>query len=258
MTLYEPAFAVVARRAIDDARNAITMLTLWGGFASTVFVPLTQALLDRLGWRGTLVALGGLNLCICFPIHSIVVGAASVPPPPTPERQSDSRRSQGVVRAALRNPVFAALGLSFTLYYGAFAALTYHLYPLLLERGFGETIVVTAIALIGPAQVAGRVLVWWLVRDRSIRGIGMATTAALPLSVLALIALPSSFVSLAVFAVVYGAANGVMTIVRGMAVPEMVTKEAYGRLNGILAAPGAVARAVAPVAAPARLALGAT
>jgi nitrate/nitrite transporter NarK len=71
----------------------------------------------------------------------------------------------------------------------------------------------------------------------------------LPASLLVLIALPSSFASVAVFALVYGAANGVMTIVRGLAVPEMVTNEAYGALNGILAVPGAIARAIAPVAA---------
>jgi nitrate/nitrite transporter NarK len=77
----------------------------------------------------------------------------------------------------------------------------------------------------------------------------MTTVVALPASLLVLLNLPSCFASVAVFAVVYGAANGVMTIVRGLAVPEMVTKKAYGELNGILAVPGAVARAAAPVAA---------
>jgi hypothetical protein len=145
--------------------------------------------------------------------------------------------------------VFASLAAAFTLYYGAFSALTYHLYPLLLERGFPEATAVGAIALVGPAQVAGRVVVWGLAHDRSIRGIGMATVVALPASLLALLALPPSIASLIVFALVYGAANGVMTIVRGLAVPEMVTKEAYGELNGILGVPGAVARALSPLAA---------
>ena len=49
-TLYEPAFAVVARRAGPaNARAGITALTLWGGFASTVFIPLVQLLLDNYG-----------------------------------------------------------------------------------------------------------------------------------------------------------------------------------------------------------------
>jgi predicted MFS family arabinose efflux permease len=181
MTLYEPAFAVLARRATGDARAAITALTLWGGFASTVFVPLTQGLLDVFGWRGALVALGSLNLAICVPLHLAVVGdapaAAGAPTAPAGRREPTERAA---VRAALWDRVFWALAVAFTLYYGAFAALTYHLYPLLLERGFTEATVVAAIALVGPAQVAGRVVVWWLARDRSIRGIGMATVGALP------------------------------------------------------------------------------
>jgi hypothetical protein len=68
-----------------------------------------------------------------------------------------------------------------------------------------------------------------------------------PVSVL-LLFLPAEFAALAAFAVVYGAANGVMTIVRGIAVPEMITRDAYGALNGFLVAPGTAARAVGPVA----------
>jgi hypothetical protein len=52
---------------------------------------------------------------------------------------------------------------------------------------------------------------------------------------------------LVVFAILYGAANGVMTIVRGLAIPEMVSPHAYGTLNGIIAVPTAVAKAMAPV-----------
>lgn len=250
MTLYEPAFAVAARRSMEEARAVITALTLWGGFASTVFVPLTQALLDALGWRGALGALALLNLAICVPLHLAVVEAGTrAARSPLPTADADSTRRRAAVRAAVREPAFWALAVAFTLYYTAFTALTYHLYPLLLERGFDETTVVAAIAIIGPAQVVGRLAIWWLAHERPVRGIGMATVVALPASVAALIVLPSSFASLAIFAAGYGAANGVMTIVRGLALPEMVTKEAYGELNGILNVPAALARALAPVAA---------
>ena len=72
---------------------------------------------------------------------------------------------------------------------------------------------------------------------------------ALPVSVVLLLFLPLGFTSLAAFAVLYGAANGVMTIVRGVAVPELLTREAYGALNGALLAPGVVTGALAPAAA---------
>lgn len=107
--------------------------------------------------------------------------------------------------------------------------------------------VVGGIAIIGPAQVAGRMAIWVLARDRSVRSIGLATTAMFPIGLL-LLFLPVNFAALAVFAVVYGAANGIWTIVRGIAIPEMVTRDAYGALNGFLAAPGTAARALGPVA----------
>jgi predicted MFS family arabinose efflux permease len=139
--------------------------------------------------------------------------------------------------------------VSFTVYYGTFSGLTYHLYPLLLERGFAASTVVGAIAVIGPAQVAGRIAIWVFARDWSVRTIGIVTVLALPVSLVLLMLLPSGIAALAVFAVIYGAANGVMTIVRGLAVPEMLTHEAYGAINGVLAAPGIVARALAPAGA---------
>ena len=250
MTLYEPAFAVVARRYGENSRGGITALTLWGGFASTVFVPLTQWLLDVLAWRETLIALGAINLVLCVSLHLAVIDPkVDAPARPAGSGVDGSRSLSGreAVRWALRRPAFWALLVSFTLYYGTFSALTYHLYPLLLEHGFDTAAVVGGIAIIGPAQVGGRIAVWLFARDRSVRLIGLATTVAFPFSLL-LLFLPAKFAALAVFAVVYGAANGIITIVRGVAVPEMLTRDAYGALNGFLGAPGIAARALGPVA----------
>jgi hypothetical protein len=75
MTLYEPAFAVVARRYGAEARRGITALTLWGGFASTVFVPLIQCFINHVDWRSTLVVLGVINLGFCAPLYLGVINA---------------------------------------------------------------------------------------------------------------------------------------------------------------------------------------
>src|SRR4029078_7937250 len=74
-TLYEPAFAVVARRYGSEARRGITALTLWGGFASTVFVPLIQLLLNTVDWRSTLVVLGLVNIALCAPLYRGVINS---------------------------------------------------------------------------------------------------------------------------------------------------------------------------------------
>ncbi|PWC53801.1 MFS transporter [Azospirillum sp. TSO22-1] len=245
MTLYEPAFAVVARRYGAGVRAGITTLTLWGGFASTVFVPVIQLLLDQVGWRPALAVLALANLMFGMVPHLAVIDRGTDAPAPS----TGPMAGRTAIGWALRRPAFWGLLVAFTVYYGTFSALTFHLYPLLIERGFDAVTVVGAIAIIGPSQVAGRVAVWLFAARRSIRAVGSITVLGFPAALLLFWALPPGFVSLAVFATVYGAANGIMTIVRGLAVPEMLTRDAYGAINGALAVPATAAKAAAPVLA---------
>lgn len=250
MTLYDPAFAVVARRYGAEARQGITALTLWGGFASTVFVPLIEFLLQQVDWRATLTVLGLINLGICVALYFVVINPqrdAAQPGTASPmTRQGQTAVEREAVRWAFRQRAFWGLLLAFTVYYATFSGLTYHLYPLLIERGFASTVVVAAIVILGPAQVAGRIAVWWLAERASVRLIGKLSVLAFPVALGLLWLLPPGFASLAGFAAVYGAANGVLTIVRGVAVPEMLTRDSYGALNSLLAIPGTIARAMAP------------
>ncbi|MEW6256462.1 MAG: MFS transporter [Pseudomonadota bacterium] len=255
-TLYEPAFAVVARRSgTRGARSGITALTLWGGFASTVFIPLVQILLDGVGWRGTLMVLAGINLILCAGLYASVIDPAADHPERT-QAKSGPVAGKSVVRLVLRQPAFWALAIAFTAYAGTFSAFTFHFYPLLVERGFDTATVVTAMAIIGPAQVAGRIAIWMFAPRASVRLIGCGVVLAFPVALILLEAAPPSFLLVACVAALYGGANGIMTIVRGLAVPEMVTREAYGAVNGVLAAPATVSRAIAPVGAAALWAWG--
>src|SRR3546814_3124754 len=84
--LDEPAFAVIARRVgAGNARRGITALTLWGGFASTVFIPLIQFLIDEFGWRGALAVLGAINVVICGGLNLLAIDPAKDRPPPVRE-----------------------------------------------------------------------------------------------------------------------------------------------------------------------------
>ena len=255
-TLYEPAFAVVARRSGTlGARSGITALTLWGGFASTVFIPLVQFLLDGFGWRGTLIVLAAINLVLCAGVYAAVIDPAADHPEHAHAKGGPSA-GWSVVRMVMRQPAFWALALAFTAYSGTFSAFTFHFYPLLVERGFDTGSVVSTMAIIGPAQVAGRIAIWAFAPKASVRLIGCCVVVAFPLALIALEAAPPSFAIVACVAALYGGANGIMTIVRGLAVPEMVTREAYGAVNGVLAAPATVSRAIAPVGAAALWAWG--
>jgi MFS family permease len=153
-TLYEAAFAVVARRAgPDGARSDITALTLWGGFASTIFIPLVQVIIDHWGWRGAVAALGAINLTLCAGLYAAVIRPTLEAPR---SGHAVSHRGGRHVATPMASPVFWLLALASTTHAAAFTAFTFHIYPLLLERGFSAPSVVTAMALIGPAQVAGR------------------------------------------------------------------------------------------------------
>jgi predicted MFS family arabinose efflux permease len=250
-TLYEPAFAVIARRlGPGEARRGITALTLWGGFASTVFIPLIQLLIEGFGWRGALVTLGAINIFLCGGLYLLVIDPAkdhvavarqAHEPPPLAGRRA--------VAWAMRQPVFWALMTSLIAYSAAFSALTFHLYPLLLERGLTAAGVVTVMAVIGPAQVAGRVLIWFFAPMAPVRVVGALIVGIFPLAVVGFALAPPSVLVIAVIAAFYGAANGMMTIVRGLAVPEMLSREAYGAINGALSAPMHLIQAMSPLAA---------
>jgi predicted MFS family arabinose efflux permease len=220
------------------------------GFASTVFVPVIQWLLNTVDWRTTLVVLGLINIGLCVPIYIGAINPnADVHPPEqaTVTTSTVPLTGRPAVRWALRQPTFWGLLVAFTVYYGMFSGLSFHLYSLLLERGLDSTTVVTVIALIGPAQVAGRIVVWRFAERASVRNVGRVVVVAFPVAIALLLLLPPGFASLALFAVIYGAANGVITIVRGIAIPEMLTHNAYGAINSVLAIPATIAKAISPL-----------
>lgn len=250
MTLYEPAFAVVARRYGTDVRRGITAVTLWGGFASTVFVPVIQFLLDQVDWRNTLVVLGYINLLLCGALYFIVINPRQDDPVRELSQTTSHAASEAekhAVRWALGQRAFWGLLIAFTIYFATFSGLIYHLYPLLIERGFDTSRVVAAITIFGPAQVAGRIFIWGVAERISTRLTGKVVVLLFPLALGLLLLMPSTFVSLAIFVALFGAANGIFTIIRGIAVPDMLTRDSYGAINSILAIPGTIARAVAPL-----------
>lgn len=249
-TWYEPAFAVIARRlGPDQARSGITTLTLWGGFASTVFIPLTQWLLNQWGWREALMVLAAINAVLCAGAYlTVIQPSRDVVDRREANRQSLREQDKQAVHDALRRPVFWALLAAMTTYAAMFSAFTYHMYPLFLERGLDTGSVVTAIAMIGPAQVAGRIFLTIFANRMPVRIVGMILTLLFPL-IFATLLLDLDFYAVAAVCIAYGAINGVFTIVRGVAVPEMLSRHAYGAINGIITGPVFIAKAIAPLGA---------
>jgi MFS family permease len=245
--LYEPAFAVITAVFGPDARRGITALTLVGGFASTVFMPLTQLLIGAMGWRQTLLVLGGLNLAVCLPLHALCVPGPRESRPP--EAPPEATLTAHDMRALLRGRVFVGLALWFTAYTVAQTAFIFQFVPLLTAWGVGTAVILTSVAIIGPMQVAGRVVLMLFSTRLETREMGIAVTVLLPAALLTLLCLPPTLLWLGLVATLYGAGNGIMTIVRGVAVSDLLGRTHYGAINGALTVPTTVARALAPVAA---------
>ena len=150
---------------------------------------------------------------------------------------------------ALKRPVFWALAASFGFFAMFFSALTYHLYPLFQQRGLDAASIVFAIALIGPAQVGGRFLISLFAPKRTGGQLGSITVLCFPACVLLLLFGPNWLATACLATIIYGSGTGIMTIVRGISVPEMISREGYGAISGAINTAMLLARAVGPLAA---------
>jgi len=248
-TLYDPAFATLHQLAGPSYRRSVTALTLYGGFASTVFWPLAQTLLEAYGVRIAYLVFAALHLGVCLPLHLRFVprGAHDV-----------HAAGSGTARVATApDPRRAFLWLATALSIASFAAaaLSAHLIALLREGGMSAREAVLVGALIGPMQVVGRVMEFAFARSISPVAAGTIAFAALAAS-LAMLPFAGGVFALAVgFAILYGWSNGVMTITRGTVPEVLFGSRGYGALLGRLAQPQFLARAFAPAAMAGVLAL---
>jgi len=242
LTLYDPAFAVLHTISGARYRRAVTALTLWGGFASTVFWPLSLWLQDGFGWRATFGVYAALHLAVCLPIHVASIprgvrGKAERPAPP-PAAAANGRGGALFVWLAI-----ALSGASFIA-----SALSAHAIGLLTASGLTAADAVAIGALFGPMQVAGRIVEFTAGRNLRARSVGTLAFAMLAIALLLLSQVRGVMLTALAFAALYGFSNGVMTIVRGTVPAELFGRNAFGALLGRLARPQLFARAIAPVA----------
>lgn len=237
--LYDAAFATLGQIYGMKARSAITALTLWGGFSSTVSWPLSAWLLEAFGWRGTCFVYAGILLLICLPMIRAALPAyvrrnrrsdpthVSVPFVFTPHEQ--------------RQKVLIMLTLMFA---GAIGALvSVHLILLLSGRGLSIDEAVLIGALIGPAQVGGRILE---AANRERHHPLWTLTIAVGLMALGMVLLASGFAVTALAIILYGAGNGILSIAKGALPLAIFGVERYARVMGQLARPSLLAQALAP------------
>jgi hypothetical protein len=238
--LYDPVFATLHQIAGASYRRSVTALTLFGGFASTVFWPLSQFLLDTLGWRQAFYTYAVLHLVVCLPIHALAV--------PAGRHAHMPHSAADAPRPAHAGPVFwwLAAALSIAAFIGS--AIAAHLIGLLTATGLAARDAVLIGSLIGPMQVAGRIMEFAI--NRRVRAVAMGTFAfVLMAAALAIFTqVHGVWIVALAFVIPYGWANGIMTIVRGTVPAELFGHREYGALLGRLAMPQFVLKAVAPFA----------
>ncbi len=245
-TLYKATFSLINHDdLIRDKQDAITSVTLWGGFASTVFIPLIELMLAHTSWNNTLIVMGLMNILLCPLVYSFI----PVNCRPVADSVDVPEKQQHNTMWALGQPTFWLLLLSFSTHAAIIAAFTFHLYPILLEREFLAGQVAMILAFVGPAQVGGRIVLK-LLKDRGPSS-GMIFWAALvfPFAYFLIQYLPADLAAFSAVIVLYGSANGIMTILRAMAVPHFLTKNAYGEINGAMSIPVTLAQSVSPAVA---------
>lgn len=245
MTLYEPAFAVLNRELEAGAPAAIARVAMVAALASTLFIPLTQVLVEAGGWRFAALMMGGLNLLIVAPVHALAVpGYWRVA-----RAKGTSIIIAPVLRRVSRDAAFWGLLFAYALSAALTTSMTVHLLPLLLERGFASAGAVGIVALIGPMQLLSRLALYAFGRRLSARALGRIVTLALPASVALLVAETGGTAFAAAFAACYGLVVGTMTIMKGTATAELIGRQDYGLISGLLVPPTAVSRALAPAIA---------
>jgi MFS family permease len=241
--LYDAAFSTLGRIFGAGARRPITALTLAGGFASTVSWPATHFLLDRVGWGGTYLIYAALLACIAAPLHAAALPRSrfetDVPPPSNPEESVK---------------ILPASGLPFILVASAFASyafvpsgLSAHLLAIFARTGIDAGTVVWIGALFGPAQVGARLVEFAFGRNLHPLWVVRFALSTLLCAFVMLAVLGVSTGTAAVFALMFGGANGLVTITRGAVPLALFGASGYGRLMGRLAAPFLLVQSAAPL-----------
>jgi len=204
--LYEAAFSTLTRLYGRASRDAITGITLIAGFASTVGWPLSSLFEVQLGWRGACFGLAALQVVVGLPLNAMLprvrsisgaeAGAASLP-----------GGAAAMAAEMPSRPVFtgALLALVFAITWFISTAMAAHLPRLLQDAGARLSVAVAVGALVGPAQVAGRLLEFGL--QRRVHSMLSARLAALAHPVGAVVLMLVGAPTATVFALLHGAGN---------------------------------------------------
>jgi MFS family permease len=244
--LYDAAFAALVQVTPTRGRKAISYLTLYGAYASTVFWVIGHYLNEFYGWRSTLIIFAAINLAVCLPLNwlglsrrdakedgAAAVGAATSPDGPVLEGRM---RVVGMILFAL---IMSLNGF-------VFGVISLQMVPLLEAAGLAGATAVWVASLKGHGQFAGRIVEIFFGRNLKAMTIARIAIAVVPASMVLLFLARGDFWQLVAFTLLLGASQGVITIVRGAVPLALFGTKGYGAVLGLIATPILLVNAFSP------------
>lgn len=245
--LYDAAFAALVQVTPTRGRAAISYLTLFGAFASSVFWVVGHYLDAAVGWRQTLVIFAALNVLVCLPLHWFGLARRdALMPKPAHDAAAAAGIAAPVLEGRTRTIAMLLFALVMSLNGFVFGVVSVQLVPLLEAAGLTAAMAVWMASLKGLAQFAGRVVEIVFGRNLSAMAVGRVAIMATPVSFALLYGSRGSAVVLLAFTLLMGAAQGVLTIVRGAVPLALFGAKGYGTVIGIIATPVLLVSAGAP------------
>ena len=239
MGLYDTAFATLARIYGQAARGPITGITLLAGFASTVGWPITAALDAAYDWRTACAFWAVVHLAVCLPVNFFMLPKAGKPGPGGSAQSTAPPATREQVR------IMVLLAIAFAAVWFVAGAMATHLPRILQAAGATPAQAVAFAALIGPAQVAARVVEFVLIKHlHPVVSTRIATTLhSIGVVALMLLGVPG----MVLFALLHGAGNGLLTIGKGTVPLALLGAEGYGYRQALISAPARLTQAASPL-----------
>ncbi len=244
LALNTPSSIALVQVAGPQARQAIALLAILGGFASTVFWPLTGALDVALGWRGTLLVYAAVHLLICAPVHFLALPGRVVASATT---AGGTALAPTGIEPEHRKRAFLLLAI--TLSFGAFVftGAIVHMIEILRGLGYTTATAVLLATMVGPAQVAIRLVELLFGHRYSIMNAAVFGSAALPLGLGLMLIAGNHFAAALIGIGCYGLANGLKAVQRATLPLALFGRSHFGAYMGRLALPQGIVAAAAPV-----------
>ncbi|HEY5637726.1 MAG TPA: MFS transporter [Burkholderiales bacterium] len=247
LCLYDSAFAGLVQVVPSRGRLAISYLTLFGAFASTVFWVIGHFLEEALGWRETLVLFAAINLAVCLPLNWLGLARHETQPAPAdPKDGARAAREGAPLEGATRALAIALFALIMSLNGMVFGVVSVQLVPLLEASGLATAAAVWVASMKGFAQFGGRVVEIFFGRNLHAMTVARIAIGVLPLSFVLLLLAQGNLQAILVFTLLMGASQGVITIVRGAVPLALFGAAGYGAVLGLIATPVLIVNAAAP------------